>query len=212
MKVDKRIHLEDLICELFLKMETAGEAAVDDFLRDYPEFREELLEAADYRKLSERLPERIYTNEEDERLSLKTASVVQDVLHSLRHSSRPSEDASTIEDLTAEIVKTGESVESFASRARLSDIVVQILSNREVLPASIPRRAVEIFCEPLKIPFEAVLGYLKQPPRSRSAHYKAEGAPHFVAQFEFASIVRKDPMMSEEDKAYWLSLAPIEKD
>ena len=81
----KVVQFDDLINDFFADLETDDENQVlENYIEDFPEFEIELLEAAAYKRTVSEIPEREYSQEEEEKLTLRTNSIVQNILYKYR--------------------------------------------------------------------------------------------------------------------------------
>jgi predicted DNA-binding protein len=209
----KKLELDDLLNDLLANLENGNSDVLKQFAEDYPEYREDLYRAVGIANTLDRIPEQTYSNDEDEVLTLRAASVVQNLLHELR--SRSTQPFTSEEEVKKEIPfssliqainDSGETLNTFAEKSQLSTVLLRIFNNREVNPNSIPTELFKRLSNLLGTTFDSIYAYLASPPQLASESYKAEKAPEFSARLEFDELIKKDPDMSNEIKEYWLGL------
>lgn len=205
---DKEIELDDVMHEFLSELETGDSAVLAKYLEEYPEYEDELQEAAGFKRMMQTLPDIEYTPEEDALLSSRAASIVQNVLGSqawvASHEKVANESTHGLVSLTAAIKRVGETPESFGKILRLSEILVRMIDSREVEADSIPSRVYKATAKALAIDLASLVAYVSQSPQVAVAHYKADEAPEIV-KTDFQTLVERDPLMTDEDKKYWLS-------
>lgn len=211
-KEKKAFQFDDLINDFFAALEVGDEKQVlENFIRDFPEFEFDLIEAAAYKRTISETPEREYSKEEEERLTLRTNSVVQNLLYKYRQSDQAAQartekvdEALPLVDLKAEIKRKGFTVKSFARAAGLSETIIDAFHTREVLFASIKRKAIENVATVLGYPFEIVRNFLRLNAVPEPSHLKADEPLRFSSQMDFSELVATDPDMTDDEKRYWL--------
>jgi len=211
-KEKKAFQFDDLINDFFAELEAGDERQVlEKFIRDFPEFESEFIEAAAYKRTVSEIPEREYSQEEEEKLTLRTNSVVQNILYKYRLNdsaiqvlTQKVDEISPLVDLKAEIKRKGFTVKSFARAAGLSETIIDAFHTREVLFASIKRKAIENVAATLGYPFEIVRNFLRLNAVPELSHLKADEPPRFSSQMDFSELVATDPDMTNDEKKYWL--------
>lgn len=213
MNEEKKVfQFDDLINDFFADLETGDENQVlENYIKDFPEFKIELLEAAAYKLTVSEIPEREYSQEEEEKLTLRTNSVVQNILYKYRLNdsaiqaqTQNVDEISPLVDLKAEIKRKGFTVKSFARAAGLSETIIDAFHTREVLFASIKQKAIENVAATLGYPFEIVRNFLQLNAVPELSHLKADEPPRFSSQMDFSELVATDPDMTDDEKKYWL--------
>lgn len=217
-KEKKAFQFDDLINDFFASLETGDENQVlENYINDFPEFETKFLEAAAYHRTVSETPECEYSKDEEEILTLRTQSIVQNLLYKYRlkdlfQQSRTEkvDDIAAIVDLNGEIEKKGFTTKSFASAARLPEDVIEAFNSREVRFGSIVRQAIKNVASVLGFSEETIDIYLLQSPNPQPMHARADEQPQFASQMEFLEIIKYDPDLSDEDKQYWLEQKPQE--
>ena len=220
-KEKKAIQFDDLIDDFFASLETGDESRVlENYVRDYPQFETDLLEAAAYKRTVSEIPEREYSKEEEEKLTLRTNSIVQNLLYKYRQSDPAKQAlkekiddvavAPPIIDLIEEIERKGFTTKTFARAVRLPEDVIDVFNTREVRYGSIVRQAIKNVAAALGFPEINIDNYLLLNANPPPMYAKADEPPRFVSQMEFLEIIEYDPDLSDDDKQYWLSQKPQE--
>lgn len=211
-KEKKEFQFDDLINDFFAELEAGDERQVlENFIRDFPEFEIDLIEAAVYKRTVSEIPEREYSQEEEEKLTLRTNSIVQNILYKYRLSDSAAQAQtqevdkfSPLVDLKAEIKRKGFTVKTFARAAGLSETIIDAFHTREVLYSSIKRQAIENVATALGYPFEIIRNFLRLNAVPEPLHLKADEPPRFSSQMDFSELIATDPDMTEDEKKYWL--------
>lgn len=216
----KDFQFDDLINDFFADLETGDENQVlENYIKDFPEFEIELLEAAAYKRTVSEIPEFEYSQEEEEKLTLRTNSIVQNILYKHRQTDLSvkaeiinSDYFAPIESLFGEIERRGFTVKTFGKKARLPETVIEAFNTREVRVGSIVRQAIKNMAAVLMVPVQIVDDYVSKFANPDPMHARADEAPRFNTQMEFLELIATDPDLSDEDKQYWLSQKPQEEE
>ena len=221
-KEKKAYQFDDLINDFFAALEAGDENRVlEKFIRDFPEFEIDFIEAAAYKRTVSEMPEREYSKEEEEKLTLRTQSVVQNLLYKYRRNDAAEQSLTNkvddvviepIVDLAEEIERKGFTTKTFARAARLPEDIIDSFNTREVRYGSIVRQAIKNVAAILRVPIQIIDDYLLQAANPSRMHAKADEPPRFASQMEFLEIIKYDPDLSDEDKQYWLTQKPQEED
>jgi len=208
------IEVESIMNEFLADFETGGDAVLKQYADRYPDLIEELYERAGLARMFNFMPEVEMTPEKEVSLNLRASSIVQNLLYEAGATATSQADAAKVEEkaelenLTGRIVEVGESFETIGKKTRLSTHIVRKLNKRQITPETIPKRLFQLFAELLSLPFEVIERFSTGPPVISSGSYKADSAPKFPAQSDFADLIKYDPDLSDEDKEYWLSIPP----
>jgi hypothetical protein len=223
-KEKKAFQFDDLINDFFAALEAGDEKQVlEDFIGDFPEFEIDFIEAAAYKRTVSEIPEYEYSAEEEEKLTLRTNSIVQNILYKYRQDDSAKQAtteavidvaaaAPPIVDLIEEIERKGFTTKTFAHAARLPEDVIEVFNSREVRYGSIVRQAIENVASALRVPVQIIDNYLLQSANPAPMHARADEPPQFVSQMEFLEIIKYDPDFRDEDKQYWLTQKPQEEE
>ncbi len=198
--------LDDVMNDFFADLESGSTEVLTQYIEKHPQFETELHEAAGFFRATLEIPLLTYTPEQEDLLAAKTASLVQNALYELYHREptvAQAESPDEIPGLLDAIESRGDTPQSFADKLRVSQIMVRMLDTREVKPESIPKKMFDLVANAMSVDVASILAYSFRPLAPTASHYKAEAAPEIV-QTDFASLIEKDPLMSDEDKTYWL--------
>lgn len=219
-KKKKTVQFDDLLNDFFASLETGDENQVlENYIKDFPEFEAELLEAATYQRTVSEIPDYEYSNEEEETLNLRTQSIVQNLLYKYRQNdltlqseAMKVDEVSPIVDLMEVIEGKGFTLQTFAKITRLPEDIIETFNNREVRFGSIVRQAIINVASALGVPVETIDDYLLKLTKLQPMHARADEPIQFDSQMEFLEIIKYDPDISEEDRHYWLNQKPQEEE
>ena len=181
--------------------------ALEDWIRRYPHYEQELTEFAVGWTLMRSLPPSPGTQDvAEEMLVGRGMNVVRDLL-------ARQEGAAPIALAITSLLEAGRArgltPRQLAQATGLGDSLLRKLDRRLIRYASIPREAIEALAAVLQREAEAVAQYLQQGPTfAAAAQHRAEQAPQLAEPEDFFSAVRSDPTMPGERRARWLALAP----
>lgn len=205
-KPNRLERLEDVL-DAYVASDVGPNGALDEWIRRYPEYEQELTEFAVSWSLMESLPPAPDAEEVDEDiLVLRGMSIVQNLLHghSLESASEP---VASLESLIAEGRSHGLEPRQLAQAAGLGDSLLRKLDRRLIRYASIPQEAIAGLAGVIKRGAESVAVYLQQSPTSVVAtEHRSEQAPVLNEPEDFFDAVRADPTISPEHAARWLEL------
>jgi len=201
--------VEDVLDAYISSVEHPSYAALQDWIRRYPQFARELTTLTASWSLSEQLPPRREVADE-ERLLLRGASVVRNVLHQRRAARQEAAETSPmIAGLVAEGTRAGLKLRSLADAVGMSPALVREIDRRLIRLTSIPDAAIQAFAHALRCAPEMVARYLDGPPRfATGAQHRADETPALAEQRDFFAAVGDDTSLSDERRARWLALAP----
>jgi len=202
--------LERVLDQIVEADEMPGPAVLDRWVREYPQFENELVDFMESwtlmnsaASLAGDLEEEVdEISKVDERLMLRGMSIVQNLLHEMgtRANAVP-----RLESLLGAAKAAGLGLPDFARATRLGDALIRKLDRRLIRFSSIPRQAIDAIAEAVRVPVQAVAMYLQQPPTfAAGTHYRADRAPRLAEPEDFRVAVEKDPTMSAEDRRQWL--------
>lgn len=180
---------------------------LDDWIRRYPDYAQELTEFAAGWSLMRSLPPAPGTREvSEETLVRRGLGIVHDLL-------ARQERAASIEPPIAGLLEAGRArglaPRQLAQATGLGDSLLRKLDRRLIRYASIPREAIEAIATALQREIETVARYLQQGPTfAAAARHRAEQAPQLAEPEDFFSAVRADPTLGEDRREHWLALAP----
>lgn len=217
-KEKKAFQFDDLINDFFASLEAGDESQVlENYIKDFPEFEIEFLEAAAYKRTVSEIPEYEYSQQEEEKLTLRTNSVVQNLLYKYRQADSTGQaetekvdGIAQIDSLFGEIERKGFTLKTFAKKTRLPETVIEALNTREVRVGSIVRQAIKNVASVLMLPVQIVDDYVSKFANPEPMHARADESPTFSSQMEFLELIETDPDIEDDDKHYWLAQKPQE--
>lgn len=209
MSGSRLAELEDVLDALVAADETPGPAALDRWVREYPQFERELVDfMASWTLMNSAMSpsagqeERAEQEmEADERLMLRGMSIVQNLLHEMSHRA---ETTPRLDSLLGAARAAGMSLPDLARAAHLGEAVVRKLDRRLIRFASIPKQAIDAVANAVRCQAQAVALYLQQPATfAAGAHYRADRVPQLAEPEDFIVAVEKDPTMTAEGRRRW---------
>ena len=198
--------LEDIL-DAYVASDGDPYISLNDWIRRYPQYEQELTEFAVSWSLMEAPLSSPHAEEVNEgTLILRGMSVVQNLLHR-----QPSESASvsvrSFESLIAEGQVNGLEPRQLAQVSRLGVSLLRKLDRRLIPYASIPRAAIQGLAEAIRSDEASVSVYLQQNPALAAAtEHRSEQAPALAEPEDFFDAVRADPTISPGDAAHWLEI------
>ena len=198
--------LEDVL-DAYTASDDGAYTSLDDWIRRYPQYEQELTEFAISWILMEALPPSPDAEEVNEgTLVLRGMSVVQNLLHG-QSLETTSVSVPPFESLLSEGRVQGLEPRQFAQVARLGVSLLRKLDRRLIRYASIPRDAIRGLAEVIRNNEASVSAYLQQSPALAAAtEHRSDQTPVLVEQEDFFDAVRADPTISPEDATRWLEL------
>ncbi len=196
--------LEDVL-DAFVASDVNPNEALDEWIRRYPEYEQELTDFAVSWSLMRSLPPAPDAEEVDENtLVLRGMSIVQNLLHSQPIESA-SESVVPFESLVAEGRVHGLEPRQLAQATKLGDSLLGKLNRRLIRYASIPQVLIKSLAEAIQSTPAGVAAYLQQSPTFAVAvEHRSEQAPVLIEQEDFFDAVRADPTISREHAEHWL--------
>jgi hypothetical protein len=209
MKGEKdMITLDDVLDFYLASSEDAGEDALAQMIRSYPQFANDLREFAALRKVNVLVPDPELTEDHQLRLSARAVSVVQNALFRKREESA-SGSPEALSSLRDEVDSKYRDANEFYQRTELSEGIIWTLDDRQVLFETIPRKAIENIADALGKLFDTVAAYLQGEMQLDPSFYKAEQTPEVVARISFVDLLKIDDDLTPEQKTFWLSQNPV---
>ena len=198
--------LEDVL-DAYVASDDGPAASLDDWIRRYPQYEQELTEFAISWSLMESLPPEPDTEEVSvDTLVLRGMSVVQNLLHG-QTLETISGSVPPFESLLSEGRVQGLEPRQFAQASRLGVSLLRKLDRRLIRYASIPRDAIRGLADALRSDEASVSTYLRLGPALAPAtEHHSDQAPALAEPEDFFDAVRADPTISAVDAAHWLEI------
>lgn len=198
--------LEDVL-DAYVASDSGPYASLDDWIRRYPQYEQELTEFAISWSLMEALPPSSDAKEINEKtLVLRGMSAIQNLLHDKSLASAPVS-VLPFESLLAAGRIHGLAPRQLAQTTRLGDSVLRKLDRCLIRYASIPREAIGSLADAIRSDEASVSAYLQQSPVLAAAtEHRSEQAPALAEPEDFFDAVRSDPTIKPEDAEYWLEI------
>jgi len=207
----ERERLEDVLDALVASDVGPNSVALEEWIRRYPEYEQELTDFAVSWSLMKWMPPSPDAEEVgEETLVLRGMSVVQNLLHreAQVRGVVPQATQTPLTSLVGEARNRGLTPPQLAYATGLGVTVLRKLDRRLIRYASVPREAIKVLASAIQREPENVARYLQQEPVfATGAQHRAEQAPELAEPEEFVTAVRADPTMTDEQRAQWLALA-----
>ena len=206
-KIETTFNLDDVLDFYLASSEQAGIDTLTEMIERFPQHKDDLREFAAFRQISAEIPDRQYTEEEEQLLKARAVSIVQNLLYQQERASEKSSEAfsSLLNKIEDQFLETNE----FYQQTGLSEQLVMMLDRCQVIYATIARKAIENIASALGISFQSVEAYLQGEMRRYATNYKAEQAPESPQLHDFAWLIEIDDDLTDEQKAYWLATPTI---
>lgn len=202
------------------------------WIDEYPQFRHELTELTVSWLELKHLP-RAAATMESANVQLRAASILGEVLHTLRNTRALSQDqiaddrvsaravagrsfadfpevpvspAPPFDSLIDEAARRGFDIDRLAAAVGMSVAMIISFHRRLVRATSVPSEALASVGQALRSPPATIFAYLVRPPQlSAAQQFKGNQAPKITEQVDFFELVKDDPELSESERARWLS-------
>lgn len=205
------ITLDDVLDLYQASCERSGMDVLADCIAEFPQFGNELKEFSAYRKMVAKIQPSRYTEEEEKSLTGRGVSVVQNLLYEQRQK----RDAAMVGDeaisgILDEIDRQHATIELVVEKTGLSEGIIWTLDRRQIRYETIPLKVIERIAFALGKLVSTIKRFLQGALRIAPSHYKSDQVPEAVRLYDFGEIVQMDPDLTDEQKEYWLSQAPID--
>lgn len=205
---------DDVLNEYASQPGGPSHAALVQWIKRYPQFRQELTEFTVAWTLQDGLPPAEDAEDVDtDTLVLRGMSVVEDLLHRQEKAAQVGEDvnsASDFESLMAVAHEVDLDLQGLADSCDLSVSMMAKLNRRLIEISSIPAQLVQQFASTLRLSSSSIHAYFQRPIALASgAHYRSNARPAQSSSKEnFFEAVRMDPGLSDSQRTRWLALQP----
>jgi hypothetical protein len=193
--------LDHVLMRFAETVDTPNERVLRDWLADYPQFAQELIEfATDWLERDAARAQVDFTQADFDSIVNRTMSRAQQLLDET-----PPTD---VVDLHAEIRRAGYSTASFVRLVGVDQSILDCLFARLVKGATIPARLIEAMSDALDRSADSLRAYFRLPPQQALA-FKASSQP-VLNQVDFSDLIRQSSLQ-EDVRLRWLSEAPDPK-
>ncbi len=214
---NENITLDDVLDLYQTSSEERGVDTLDECIARYPQYESDLREFVAYRRIAQGIPDRDYTEEEEELLKARAVSIVQNFLYEQSQQQEVAGDRDPAglseQEFTSildEIDKRQATVEWVVEKTGLSEGIIWTLDRRQIRYETIPLKVIERIAFALGKLVSTIKWFLQGAVRIAPSHYKADKVPEAVRLYDFGEIVQMDPDLTGEQKEYWLSQVPID--
>jgi hypothetical protein len=203
----EQMALDDVLNAYAISDPGPGPASLTAWIRRYPYYERELTAFVADWALVTWLPTPASVQHIDEdALVGRGMSVVQRILHSPAHPRQ--EKMLSLKGIVQEAARLKLTPQQLAERTKMSLSLVRKLDRRLIRYSTIPFQAIEALADVIQYGSSVVADYLQGTPiLPQGASYRAEQAPTLAEPEDFFEAVRRDMMMSQELRDYWLSFA-----
>jgi hypothetical protein len=206
------IKVDDVLDLYLMSSEETGTDTLTDMIERFPQYEDELREIAAFKKIDDLIPDREYTDEEEQVINARAVSIVQNLLYQKRPESASTKRVVALSGLRNEIESQYSSPDEFYQKTGLSEGIIWTLDACQVIFQTIPRKAIENIANALGKLFSTIATYLQGEIQMASSHYKAEQSPEAADKCTFTELIEMDDDLTEEQKAYWRAQSAIESD
>ncbi|HEX9990489.1 MAG TPA: hypothetical protein VGE45_18670 [Chloroflexia bacterium] len=205
---DQEERLDDVLNEYLASTTEPNAATLAEWVRLYPEYKQQLTDLTVNWSLMEWLPAagKIEPVDEDT-LVLRAMSVIQNMqLGQVGSPGGESDDTEApLQSLFDEGRALGLTPQQLADKVKMNRALMGKLNRRLIRPGSIPHAAIEALAAVVHRPILVVTNFLQRGPRFAPGDHKSAQAPALRLE-EFAEAVLNDSSLSEEHRAYWLEI------
>jgi len=206
------IKVDDVLDLYLMSSEETGTDTLTEMIERFPQYEDELREIAAFKKIDDLIPDREYTDEEEQVVNARAVSIVQNLLYQKRQENASAKKVEAFSGLRDEIESQYSNPDDFYQKVGLSEGIIWALDACQVIFQTIPRKAIENIANALGKLFSTVATYLRGEMQMASSHCKAEQAPESAGKCTFSELMEMDDDLTEEQKAYWRAQPTIETD
>lgn len=201
----EREQLEDVLHAYQEAAPDLSYATLNEWIRRYPYYEQELTEFTVVHNLLQTLPEPVVSEQAEAELLTFGRGVIRSLL-----SKSPIQEqaASPLSSLLTAGSLIELSLQDIVKRSRLSVALVRKLDRRLIRFSTLPQEVIEILAQVLKQEASAIAEYLQLPPTlATGASYRSEQTPQLAEPEDFVTAVTNDRTISQEDRDYLLKKA-----
>lgn len=198
--------LEDVLNEYVQCEVKPSHAALEKWIKEYPEYKKELVEFTVSWTLMTDLSSSADVDEvSPDILLLRAMSVVEDRLYA--HRQKKSASQPLVSDLLKEAKRLGLTVEMIASKVDMSAQMVTKLARRHIAYPTIPDEAINRFSAVCEMRKDDLKLYFQRPiVVAQQARFTAKSGPKVPSSSEdFFDAIRNDRSLDDNQRSFWLS-------
>lgn len=198
--------LEEVLNEYVQCEVKPSHAALEKWVKEYPEFKKELVEFTISWTLMSDLPIPADAKKVSlDTLLLRAMSVVEDRLYTHRQEQSASQPLAS--DLLKEAKRLGLTAEMIAPRVDMSLQMVTKLVRRQIAYLTIPDEAINRFSAVFEMRKDDLMLYFQKPMMvPQQARFSAKSGPKAPSSAEsFFDAIRNDRSLDENQRSFWLS-------
>ncbi len=183
---------------------TPNREMLSEWIRRYPEYETELIDFTIAWSETEFLPTAIKTGLEEDAFVAIGMRMAREAFDT--QASEHSETKLPIQSILDEGRQRGISPDQLSDQLRLSIPLIRKIDLRNILYSTIPLDLIESLAQSIKRSAREVARYLSvKPVIPEAIRFKSSKAPKVAEQRSFFDEVRRDPLLEEEQRNYWLS-------
>jgi hypothetical protein len=200
--------LADVLNEFVMAEEQPTKAVLDAWIREYPQFEDELVGFASAWIAEDILPEPPAISDEDYDLIVnRVMSHVENIMYRNEHAdaSAEQERQAPLDSLFQAAKDVGLGVPHFVAACRLDHLLVVKLDARQIEPRSIPATLIDLIARTLRRRADDVATFFALPPRIiPGASFKSRATPAVAGQEPFVAAVQNSSL-PKAVKDYWIA-------
>lgn len=193
--MNKDVKLEDVLEGYAMDCPEGNDPQIlRKWISEHPQFADDLRAFAADRSRIRHLPDPVLSDGEIAAAMRRGRAA----LHQVRQETAAN--AASINSLTKLAKDLGMKKGEFAKSVGLSLSLLMQLETRQVRPSTVPAKVVDRIARKLESAADAVRQFLELPQLAGEGNFKAESRPEGSPQEDFAEAVRKDRVLSDQEK------------
>lgn len=198
--------LEDVLNEYVQCEAKPTHAALEKWIKEYPEYKKELVDfTVAWTLMTDRSTPADANEVSPDTLLLRAMSVVEDRIYAHRQKKNASQ--KSVNDLLREAKRLGLTVEMLASKVDMSSQLITKLARRHIAYPTIPDEAIDRLSAACEMRKDDLRLYFQRPiVVPQQARFSAKSGPKVPSSSEdFFDAVRNDRSLDDSKRSFWLS-------
>jgi len=200
--------LEEVLDAYIAASQTPSREMLQKWIKRYPQYALELTDFTVAWSQIEHFPEKKNQQTDSNarvKLGINIAHQAYDQAAATKHVIKE-QNIAPLESFFREGKKLGYSPDEFAEQINVPVTVIKRIESRLLIVDTIPTKLIETLAFTLQRPGDEIWNFLTRAPVvSQTLRLKSHQAPKVAQQQNFFDVIRTDPTISEEQRAYWLS-------
>lgn len=200
--------LEEVLDAYIAASQTPSREILQEWIKRHPQYAQELTDFTVAWSQTEHYPEKKNQQKDPSarlHLGMNIAHQAYDQIAATNHVIREQNKA-PLASFFREGKQLGYSPDEFAEQINVPVTVIRRIESRLLLVDTIPTKIIETIAFTLQRPGDEIWNFLTRPPVvPQTLRLKSHQAPKVAQQQNFFDVIRADPTISEEQRAYWLS-------